>query len=225
MKIKFKLIILPLLCCLLLSSCASSGYSRYEQSYIDEAKKVLTEFNLSGDAKMEDKGKMEGYKRFDLIVESEDFEALPNHTKISVLTRLNDIDIPLAGLLVLTEVISHENRYDYYETFDSLYKNSELINSPLASSASSSSSSSWFSGGTLHKSYVAEWRKASYTNRLATAADFVAATQEVDYSNLNEFKAWATDLETCISTAVSGGDVDTELVSFISSLCTVQLFP
>lgn len=224
MKIKFKLIILPLLCCLLLSSCASSGHSLYEQSYIDEAKTVLTEFNLSGDAKMEYKGKMEGYKRFDLIVESEDFEALPDKTKIAVLKRLYDIDVENAFFVVLAEVFSHENRYAYH--YDgSVYKNSEQINSPLASSASSSSSSSWFSGGTLHKSYVAEWRKASYTNRLATAADFVAATQEVDYSNLNEFKAWATDLETCISTAVSGGDVDTELVSFISSLCTVQLFP
>ena len=30
----------------------------------------------------------------------------------------------------------------------------------------------WFEGGTLHKSTIKEWRKASYANRLATSADF-----------------------------------------------------
>jgi len=90
---------------------------------------------------------------------------------------------------------------------------------------SEDSKTSWFSGGTLHRSTVAQWRQASYANRLATSADFIASTQNVDYSNMDEFKRWAIDLETCISTAVSGGDVDDEQVTFISSLCTVQLFP
>ena len=84
---------------------------------------------------------------------------------------------------------------------------------------------SWFEGGTLHKATVAQWRKATYQNRLATAADFVAATQDVDYGNLKEFKQMATDLEKCISVAVSGGDVDNEKVAFISSMCMIELFP
>ena len=86
-------------------------------------------------------------------------------------------------------------------------------------------SSNWFSGGTLHKAKVSEWRNATYANRLATSADFIAATQNVDYGDMVGFKQMATDLEACISTTVSGGDVDNEDVVFISSMCTVMLFP
>lgn len=84
---------------------------------------------------------------------------------------------------------------------------------------------SWMSGGTLHKSTISEWRQASYSNRLATSADFVASTQNVDFGNLAEFKQMAIDLEKCISVAASGGDVDNEDVVFVSSICTVELFP
>jgi hypothetical protein len=84
---------------------------------------------------------------------------------------------------------------------------------------------SWFSGGTLHKSTIKEWRSASYANRLATAADFIAATQNVDYGNMAKFKQMATDLETCISTAAEGGAADNEQTSFISALCLTQLYP
>jgi hypothetical protein len=99
---------------------------------------------------------------------------------------------------------------------------SESYNS---SPSTSDTNTSWFTGGTLHKAKVSEWRNATYANRLATSADFIAATQDVDYGDMAGFKQMATDLETCISTAVSGGDVDNEDVVFISSMCTVMLFP
>lgn len=84
---------------------------------------------------------------------------------------------------------------------------------------------SWFAGGTLHKATVKEWRNATYANRLATSADFIAATQDVDFGDMTAFKNMARDLETCISTAVSDGDVDNEKVATISAMCTIQLFP
>ncbi len=102
---------------------------------------------------------------------------------------------------------------------------SSSSSSQSSNSSSSSSETSWFSGGTLHRSIVREWRDASYRNRLATAADFIAATQNVDYGNLQKFKSMAVDLETCISTAVSGGDVDRSLVTSVSAMCTASLFP
>ena len=34
----------------------------------------------------------------------------------------------------------------------------------------------WFSGGTLHKSTVRDWKNASYKNKLATCSDWLAAT-------------------------------------------------
>lgn len=33
----------------------------------------------------------------------------------------------------------------------------------------------WYEGGTLHKSTMKEWNQASYSNKLATAADIVLA--------------------------------------------------
>lgn len=237
MKIDFKIIVLSLLCFILLSSCASSGDSQtsrltigeeirqFEQSYIEEAKKVLADFDLSGDAKMV----KQYFENYHLVVESSDFEALPNQTKVVILKKLNEISVENANWALFAEVNSHENRYTYSDFFAELDKNGEKIFPPSDSTSSSSpsisASGSWFSGGTLHKSTVAEWRKAPYSNRLATSADFIAATQDVDYGDLNEFKLWATDLENCISIAVSGGNVDSELVSFVSALCKVQLFP
>jgi hypothetical protein len=40
----------------------------------------------------------------------------------------------------------------------------------------SPSQKQWFQGGTLHNATFAEWKKATYQNRLATAADFLAST-------------------------------------------------
>jgi len=40
-----------------------------------------------------------------------------------------------------------------------------------------SSSTPWFQGGNLHKATIAEWKNASYQNKLATAADWLAATK------------------------------------------------
>jgi len=36
-----------------------------------------------------------------------------------------------------------------------------------------SSESKWYAGGTLHKAGALEWQKASYSNKLATCADFI----------------------------------------------------
>lgn len=92
-------------------------------------------------------------------------------------------------------------------------------------SSQSSSDTSWFEGGNLHKAKLKAWRQASYANRLATSADFIAATQKVDYGNLAEFKSMAMELEICISAAAKGGDLDSEDVAFMGALCTTALFP
>lgn len=44
----------------------------------------------------------------------------------------------------------------------------------ISSSHSSHSSSKWYIGGTLHKAIIKEWKKATYENKLATCADFIA---------------------------------------------------
>ncbi len=84
----------------------------------------------------------------------------------------------------------------------------------------------WATGGTLHESTIAEWRKASYSNRLATSADFVVVVLDIyDFSDMDKIKQEATDLEECISTAASGGDVDNEQVATVAAYCSVLLWP
>ena len=39
-----------------------------------------------------------------------------------------------------------------------------------------SSSNQWFRGGTLHNATVSQWKNATYKNKLATAADWLAST-------------------------------------------------
>jgi len=118
-------------------------------------------------------------------------------------------------------VIENNGNLAFYDDQGFIYQDSPSNSSDYQSQSvqSGSDDTSWFSGGTLQQSTVAEWRQASYANRLATSADFIAATQNVDYGNLGQFKQWATDLETCVSTAVSGGDVDNEKVSLIAAMC------
>jgi len=40
-----------------------------------------------------------------------------------------------------------------------------------------SSSTQWFQGGNLHSATVAQWKNASYKNKLATASDWLVATR------------------------------------------------
>ena len=39
------------------------------------------------------------------------------------------------------------------------------------------SSKQWFQGGNLHNATVAQWKSATYKNKLATASDWLAATK------------------------------------------------
>lgn len=100
-----------------------------------------------------------------------------------------------------------------------------ISNSFTQPSSLSGDKTSWFKGGTLHKSKAWQWRQATYANRLATAADFIAATQDVDYSNLDKFKEMATDLEKCMSIGVSGEGSDDIDTTFMASWCIAGMYP
>jgi hypothetical protein len=45
-----------------------------------------------------------------------------------------------------------------------------------STSSSQNSSKQWFQGGTLHQATAAQWKAATYENKLATASDWLAAT-------------------------------------------------
>ncbi len=90
----------------------------------------------------------------------------------------------------------------------------------------------WYSGGTLHKATIREWKAASYRNRLATCADFVSGTmlnrgmkaKDIDISEGGRVWRSATDLETCISGGTAGLEVtDTMSVAELAAACMVLM--
>jgi hypothetical protein len=88
--------------------------------------------------------------------------------------------------------------------------------------SSTSTTNEWYSGGTLHKKTIADWRAATYENRLATCADFVMGLGK--YETLPpDLKERATAFEACISDAVAGGSVDHQQVSEIAAVCAVSM--
>ena len=90
----------------------------------------------------------------------------------------------------------------------------------------------WYTGGTLHKATIREWKAASYQNRLATCADFVSGTmlsrgmnaKDIDISEGGSVWRSATDLETCISEGTSGLDfTDAQSVAGLATVCMVLM--
>jgi hypothetical protein len=135
-------------------------------------------------------------------------------------------------LLIMVSACTTATTQTAYPTTDNLNNyssndtNSNTNNNTDQNYSSNSNDISWATGGTLHESTIAEWRKASYSNRLATSADFVVAVLDIyDFSDMDKIKQLATDLEECISTAASGGDVDNEQVATIAAFCSVSLWP
>lgn len=88
----------------------------------------------------------------------------------------------------------------------------------------------WYEGGTLQKSTVAAWQKASPADQLATSADFLAALRGIrdvglieDKARLEDFKKNAMDLQECINkTIAEGKSVPSRPIAEITILCTVM---
>jgi len=64
-----------------------------------------------------------------------------------------------------------------------------------------SQENNWNEGGDLHKSYVMDWRTASYKNKLATCADWMAVVDNT--ISMNELKTRAENLVKCVDEAVA----------------------
>jgi hypothetical protein len=79
----------------------------------------------------------------------------------------------------------------------------------------------WYEGGTLHNASAGDWHNASYQNRLATAADFIA--KSVSTNNMSDLKSKATELEICITEATNDPRLYNMRVAEVGALCMVQL--
>ena len=76
----------------------------------------------------------------------------------------------------------------------------------------SSSLKQWYEGGNLHKATVLQWEKATYQNKLATAADWLAATKWKDNLNtindFNKLKAKADILVKAVDESINIDEID-----------------
>jgi len=91
----------------------------------------------------------------------------------------------------------------------------------------SATADAWYSGGSLHRATAAEWKMASYSNRLATSADFAAklATSNGRNVTIEELKPLAVAMEVCISQAAQGAAADKMDVAFLAAACDVLSKP
>ena len=88
----------------------------------------------------------------------------------------------------------------------------DIYRKPIASNQD------WFSGGTLHDSTLTEWRSATYRNRLATCADFIAGTRKKLGS-----KSDAQNLESCISEVAASKELSGMSTAEVAVACLQML--
>lgn len=80
----------------------------------------------------------------------------------------------------------------------------------------------WHKGRMLNKSTIAEWKTATYTDRLATSGGMLAiyrTNKYMPYANDEEWKSNANALVECIDEAAKAPDADKETVAAIASMC------
>jgi len=97
----------------------------------------------------------------------------------------------------------------------------------LAISSAPAIAGNWYEGGNLHKSTVQVWKEATYRNKLATAADWAIKAPAVSATvqrsgDINTLKRYATELVSCIDTAVNGVSIS-DSTSTIAASCMVLM--
>jgi len=91
------------------------------------------------------------------------------------------------------DVMREEARKNYKEDSKNDYKTNY--------ESKRSQENNWYEGGDLHKSYVMDWRTASYKNKLATCADWMAVVDNT--ISMSELKTRAENLVICVDEAVA----------------------
>ena len=86
----------------------------------------------------------------------------------------------------------------------------------------------WYNGGTLQAANGLAWQQADARNRLATAADMVAAVAKggattIHYCTVEDFRPYAEQLAACITEATQTRAASTLPVQDIAALCVVAL--
>ena len=90
--------------------------------------------------------------------------------------------------------------------------NSENSENRLRSSRTAAPARQWFQGGNLHNSTIGDWKKATYENKLATSADWLAVTKWKGHLNtttdFNKIKPKAEMLVAAVNQVVAEKSID-----------------
>lgn len=84
----------------------------------------------------------------------------------------------------------------------------------------------WYSGGTLHQATWAEWRQATYDNKLATAADMITNIYEPPWETLTELRLLSDELVSCLNivqdTAIALSGENSSIVDY-AVVCVIEM--
>ena len=87
---------------------------------------------------------------------------------------------------------------------------------------------SWYSGGSLHKATVGQWKTASYDNKLATAADWAVTHPTVKSKvqkggSMETLRPFAVQLMLCVDEAAAGKGYDSTSVAQLAASCVILM--
>ncbi len=93
-----------------------------------------------------------------------------------------------------------------------IFSSFDTPSSTSSNSTVSTSSKKWFQGGNLHKATLAQWKSATYQNKLATASDWLSATKWKGHlnspSDFDKIKVKAQMLVRAVDKVVAGKEME-----------------
>ena len=88
--------------------------------------------------------------------------------------------------------------------------------------------SKWYEGGSLHRANVGEWRRATYSNKLATASDWAMTHRGVKArvmgsGSIANARPYAVDLMRCVDAGAGPSGYAQLRASELAAACMVTL--
>ena len=98
----------------------------------------------------------------------------------------------------------------------------------VAVASTAIASDDWYSGGSLHRATVGQWKMASYSNKLATAADWAITRPFVENQvrkkgSMDALKPFATQMMNCVDQAADGEGYSNTKVSELAAACALLM--
>ena len=84
----------------------------------------------------------------------------------------------------------------------------------------------WYSGGTLHNATVWRWKNATYTNKLATSADWCMKIPSIKRSinrNIENLRPYAIQLIRCMDEACAGQGYEKTRAVTVAASCLLLM--